>query len=90
MVVRLIGIEGDAGHEAKSSVKVLELERTFDGFASFDQGPAVELGDMLIPHFLSELLEGHRLCTESGRESQGRTGSGGDGEPGGEVERWTG
>lgn len=41
----LVGVEGDAGHEAKGLVEVLEGEGALDGLATVDKGPGGELGE---------------------------------------------
>lgn len=45
VVVMLISIEGNASHEAKGLVEVLELKSALDGLAAVNEGPGRELGE---------------------------------------------
>lgn len=59
VVVVLVGVEGDTGHEAEGGVEVLEHEGALDGLATVDEGPVLELGEGLGLFLGGELLESH-------------------------------
>lgn len=59
VVVMLISMEGNAGHEPKGGVEVLEHKSALDGLAALDEGPGRELGEGVGLFLGGQLLDGH-------------------------------
>lgn len=57
VMVVLVSVESDTGHEAKGGVEVLKDEGALDGLTTVDEGPVLELGEGLGLFLGSELLE---------------------------------
>lgn len=65
----LVGVESDAGHEAKGLVEVLEGDGALDSLTAVDEGPARELGEGIGLFLGGQLLEGHFLLLLCGAVS---------------------
>lgn len=57
VVVMLVSVESDTGHEAKGGIEILEEEGALDGLTTVDKGPFLELGEGLGLFLGSEFLE---------------------------------
>jgi len=56
MVVSLVGVKSNTGHESKGLVEVLESKGALDGITVLDQGPILKIGHGLGALGVSQLL----------------------------------